>query len=474
LTELPLELVVHGGSVVTMDADRAIVDAGSVAVRDGRIAAVGSRAEIEALGEAEKTLDLSDQVILPGLVNAHTHVLQILLRGGFGGNRALYDWLVNVLAPGLAAYAAADATVAARLYCLEATRSGITTIVDNADVGYDMDLAMATLDALDASGLRVRYARLFYDRMPLEMREVIASLGSEGGGGFEDTEDGEEALASIEELIVRYQGRADGRIDVWPAPAMPQTTSESALAGAFELAEKHDTMVGIHVAQAKFDGRIAGRSAIEHLHHLGALGPRLQAAHCVWLSQSDVELMAETNSKVVHNPASNLYLCAGIAPLTEMLARGVTVGLGTDDSNSNDVINLFQEMKLAVLLQRGKNLEPEGVSPLQALELATLGGARASGLGDEIGSLEPGKRADLIALDLGSARTTPYHDLAATLTLQAGGGEVTATVVGGRVLMEDRRVVGLDQEAELDLLREAQARSAEIGRRAGLRARVLG
>ena len=197
---------------------------------------------------------MPDGIILPGLINAHTHVMQILLRGGAAKPKRLYDWLVTVLYPGLAQYTGEDALLATQLYCTEAIRAGITTIVENSDWGHDRGCAEGTIAGLDRMGVRAIYARLFYDVVPAEFEAMLARMGvatRPNGAALGGVEDGQAAIDDTEDLVRQYDGSADGRIRVWPAPAMPQTTTPKALHAAFELAESIDGMAAMHVAQSQ-------------------------------------------------------------------------------------------------------------------------------------------------------------------------------------------------------------------------------
>lgn len=466
-----VDLVIVGGAVMTMDSDHTVIEDGVVVIHDGRIEAVGERADLAGSVQARRQLDARDAVIMPGLINSHTHVLPILLRGGLAGDRNLYDWLVNVLYPGLDQVTPKDARVAASLYALEATRAGVTTIVENADIGRRDEIAEATLETLTAAGLRVIYARLFYDSLPDEMATAMRGLRAasnrwDPAGLVEATDD---ALSAVESLMARWQGRRDGRVQVWPAPAMPQTTTEAGLRGAHELAERHDVHFTIHVAQAESDGWDGDRRVIEVMDSAGILGPRLLAAHCVWLTGPEIELLARTGVAVAHNPVSNLYLAAGIAPVADMVRRGVPVCLGTDDANSNETVNLLAELRTAALLQRVRTGDAAALPAGQVVAMATSGAAACLGLEREVGSLVPGKRADVIVVGCEEPQLTPLHDPAHGLVFQALGSEVRSTVVGGEVLMEDRRLTSSGLSDADQIRAAAQAASLRIAAGAGLR-----
>jgi atrazine chlorohydrolase/5-methylthioadenosine/S-adenosylhomocysteine deaminase/melamine deaminase len=465
-------LLVRGARVVTMDADRRVLSPGYVAVGEDRIIGVGPQAECP-YDRAGRVIDAAGKAVLPGFVNAHTHAIHILMRGGLSDDRALYDWLFNVVLPGLRAYRRGDVEVAARLYCLEALRSGITTFVDNVEFPterWDM-AADAAIGVYREAGLRVMFARMFYDHTPDEFAPVIEAMEAKepdvrhDPGGLEPTA---EALAAIERLMRRHHGSADGRIQVWPSPGVARFCTREGLLGARDLARRFGTMVTLHLAEAPADRHQCGLPSVEYLGSIGFLGPDVLAGHCVQTDANDIRTLRAFDVKVANNPVSNLLLASGIAPIAEMQAAGITVGLGTDDGNCNNSVNIVADMKFAALAQKGRYRSAAAITAEKVLEMATIDGARAVGLGEEIGSLERGKKADLLLLDLGHANLVPCHSIASVLVYQANGTEVDTVVVDGRVLLEGRRMTAMDRGEEDALLARAQAASEHVATQARL------
>lgn len=464
------DLLITNGWVVTVDAERRQFRPGFVAVTDDCISAVGPMADCpERAGE---TIDASGRAVLPGLVNAHTHGVYNLLRGGVSDDRALYDWLLNVVHPGLAAMGPDDAHVAASLFSIEALRSGITMVVDNADSGRFPAVADATLSAYERFGLRVAYARMFNDVVPQEMSAYSDAVVAREPGvhHFDTTEPTGVALASIEELMRRHNGAADGRISVWPAPGVAGFTTREGLLGAKELAHKWNTMLTIHVAESAFDRLLAGVSSIDYLAMIGFLGPDVLAAHCVQVDTNDIRTLSSHDVKVAYNPVSNMFLAAGIAPAAEMQMANITVALGTDDPNCNSSVNMVSDLKFAVLAQKGRYQHPSAMTAEKALDMATIDGARAVGKDDEIGSLEVGKKADLIVLDLTRPQMAPVYSVPSVLVYQASGSEIETVVVDGRVRLRDGTLTMLEAGEELYLTEQAQVASAGVLERAGINA----
>jgi atrazine chlorohydrolase/5-methylthioadenosine/S-adenosylhomocysteine deaminase/melamine deaminase len=455
-----------------MDGGRRVLAPGYVAVRDDVIVGVGPEAECP-YERAELVIAGDGKAVLPGFVNAHTHAIHILMRGGLSDDRNLYDWLFNVVLPGLQVYRRQDVELAARLYCLEALRSGVTTLVDNVEFPADRwDMAAdAAIGVYREAGLRVMFARMFYDHTPPEFVPVIEAIQAKEPGVRHDPGEVEAtgaALASIERIIGRHHGTGDGRIQVWPSPGVAIFCTREGLLGARDLARRHGTMLTLHLAESPHDRVQAGLPSIEYLGDIGFLGPDVLAGHCVQADANDLRTLKSFGVKVATNPVSNLFLGSGIAPVAEMLTAGITVGLGTDDGNCNNGVNIIADMKVAALAQKGRYQRATAITADQVLAMATIEGARAVGLADTVGSLEVGKKADLVVIDLARANMVPCHSVASALVYQADGTEVDTVVVDGRVLLAGRRPTWLSPEDERQLLAEAQAASERIAAEAGL------
>lgn len=465
------DLLIKGGKVLTMDKGRTIIEDGAVAIKGNKIEAVGESAQITAKYKAKKVINANGRLIMPGFVNVHTHVIQILLRGGLSQDKELYDWLFNVLYAGLSKYSGEDAAIATNLYCTEAIRAGITTIVDNEDQGKSDECAVATIREFGRIGIRGIYARMFFDASPEHLSKYIETVIRKAPTvqhSKDLIETSEQALSHIENLIKRFHNTENGRIKVWPAPSLPNIVSERGLLEGLELANKYDTMVTTHLAEAPLDANMYGMTSTEFLNCLGFLSPRVLAAHCVWMNDRDLRLLKINDVKVAHNSVSNLYLGSGIAPISKMISQGITVGIGTDDANCNESVNMIQAMKIAALAQRVSNYDASALTSEKIVEMATIDAARAIGMEDELGSLEPGKKADLIILNLTQPQLTPLHHIPNGLVFQAYGSEVDTTVVDGKVIMEDRVLSFLDRKQEEELYKDAQKASYAIAKRSGL------
>jgi cytosine/adenosine deaminase-related metal-dependent hydrolase len=463
---------ITNGIVVTMNPERMVHRSGTVVIEDDQIAAVGPTDETD-IPPGVEVLDARGCAVLPGFVNAHTHVPQILLRGGASHDRGLLDWLFNVLYPGLAEYSASDLRVGTLLYCAEAIRAGITTVVDNEDAGptnFEM-AAQASIDAFQTAGLRTVYARMFFDLQRDEMTSLVETLMAKEPDvkHVQNTASTDYVIGALENLMRKYHGSAGGRIQVWPAPAIPLVLSERGIHAARKLAADFGTLWTMHVSEDAVERRVHWMSTPEYLHDIGALDDRLLAAHCVHIDDRDVRLLADHGVRVSTQAVSNSYLAAGIAPVPEMLARGMRVGMGTDDGNCNDSVNLISDMKVLALIHRATHQDASIITPEKVLEMATIDGARAIGLDHEIGSLEPGKQADVVLLDLDQPQMTPHHDLAAAIVFQAYGSEIRTVLIDGNVVMRDRELAFMTPREETAFYADAQERSTAILNRAGIR-----
>jgi cytosine/adenosine deaminase-related metal-dependent hydrolase len=465
-------LAITGGRVLTMDVARRVLEPGTILVEDDCIAAIGPESEIVVPPDAEN-IDARGMAVFPGLVNAHSHVAQILLRGGASPDRDLFDWLFNVLYPGLAVYEPADVEVATRLYCVEALRHGVTTVVDNEDGGvgrYD-DFAAASIRAFTECGMRAIYARMYADAPHPGLGERIAAvLAKEPQVQHVDViEPLARIVNDLDRIMRRHHGCANGRISVWPSPGSPVSVSVDGLHAAQRLAAQHGTSWALHLAEAAAEEVALTMTPTEFLHDHGCLDARLLAGHCVHVDDRDIRLLARAGSRVSTQPVSNGYLGSGIAPVPEMLASGITVGVGTDDACCNDSVNLLSDIKTLVVLHKAARRDASALTAERALEMVTVDGAKAVGLASDIGSLEVGKKADIVMADLRRAQTTPAHDLAATLVFQAGGSEVDTVLVDGSIVIRGGRPTFLTPEEEQLLYEDATDRAARILARAGMR-----
>jgi 5-methylthioadenosine/S-adenosylhomocysteine deaminase len=438
----PVSLVVTGGIVVTVDGAGRVLSPGAVAI-DGRdIVGIDAPDVIAARFDPKESIDATGQVVMPGLVNTHTHAPMVLYRG-LADDLALMEWLQKYIFPAEArTVTPAFVRAGTRLAALEMIESGTTTYADM--YYFEEEIAAVTKSA----GLRGVLGQTIIQFPVADAKTPI------------------EGLARAEAFIEQF---ADDELIVPAvAPHSMYTLDASTLKAVRALADRRHVPVLIHLAETadevKTSRKQHGASPARYLASLGFWGPRTIAAHAVWSSPADIALLARRHVGVSHNPESNMKLASGAAPVVAMQAAGVNVGLGTDGAASNNDLDMFEAMRQAAFLAKLQTMDPRAVSARTAVEMATIGGARALGMDTQIGSLETGKRADLIVVSMGAARQTPMYDPLSHLVYVTRGDDVRTSVVNGRVLMRDRKVLTL---SEPDVLAEARALAANVKKAVG-------
>jgi 5-methylthioadenosine/S-adenosylhomocysteine deaminase len=423
--------VIHGGIVVVMDEAATLIENGAVAVLGGEIVAVGPSAEILEQFPQASRVDARGGAILPGLVNAHTHAPMVLLRG-LADDLELMDWLENHIFPAEAQFVDEEfVRWGMRLACLEMVRGGITTF---ADMYYFED---AIAEEVDSCGLRAVLGESLID-FPAP-----------------DNKTWEEAIAYTREYVDRWQGNP--RIIPAVAPHAPYTVSAEHLVEAHELAAELDVPFLVHLAEDQkeldYVQEHQGMRSVEYLESLGILDRRVLAAHVVYPNKEEIVTLARRGVGVAHCPQSNMKISAGVSPVPHLLAAGVAVGLGTDGAASNNDLNLWEEIDTAAKLHKLIDGDPTLLPARQALEMATRGGAHALGLGDTVGSLEVGKRADLVVVSLAGLHQQPLYDIYSTLVYATKASDVRTVMVEGKILY-DEGFVEIEVEPILHKARE--------------------
>jgi cytosine/adenosine deaminase-related metal-dependent hydrolase len=451
-------LICLGDYVITMDTDRRIIEDGAVVVEDDRIAEIGPREKVLSRYSDCEILGGDHRLVMPGLINGHIHLPQFMMRG-VNDEVGCLTLLTEYIWPIQGCYDEEDALISTRLGLLEMLKSGTTCFLSTGlHPRYGMD---GICSGVEESGLR----------------GVISKYVFQGGGfsGNETAihrglwEDGEVALRQAEELIQNWNGRGGGRIQVWISPRSVGAGTPEYYRRASDLARRYGVGLTAHWSQVKenaefirktYDTTPAGFADL-----IGLLTEKSVLVHGIYFEDGDFDLMAAAGTTVCHCPVCNTKLCMGIARVKEMREAGVNVCLGNDGMPDNNTADLFREMRTYCLLQRELYNDPTQPSSMEALELATVNGARALGLQDEIGSIEPGKKADLIILDLNRPHLVPVIDPVNTVVWSANGSDVETVLVDGRILMEKREVFPLD---EPQILEAARGRLDKVLSQAGL------
>jgi 5-methylthioadenosine/S-adenosylhomocysteine deaminase len=437
-----VSLVITNGIVVTVDGDNRVINPGAIAIDGTDIVAVDTTDNVRRQFRGRQTIDATGQVVMPGLVNTHTHAPMVLYRG-LADDIALEEWLTKYVFPAEARTVSPEFVRAGtRLAALEMIESGTTTYADM--YYFEEEVAKET----KAAGLRGVLGQTV-----IQFPVADAKTPAEG-------------LAHAERFIQAF--RNDPLITPAVAPHAIYTNDSATLKAAREISTRYGVPTLIHVAETQSEAMTArergSSSVVSYLDSLGFLGPGVVAAHAVWVNESDRMLLKSRGVGVSHNPESNMKLASGIAPVKAYLAENVAVGLGTDGAASNNDLDMFEAMRAASFLQKVATSDPTAVSARSAVQMATIGGARVLGMEKQIGSLEPGKRADVIIVSMSASRQTPMYDPLSHLVYVTRGDDVRTTIVNGKVLMRDRRVLTLDRSA---ILRDAKTWAANVSAAVG-------
>ncbi len=439
-----VSLIVTGGTVVTVDANRRILAPGAVAIDGDRIVAVDTPEAIGRAFTAARTIRADGSIVMPGLINTHGHAPMVLFRG-LADDMALMDWLNNYIFPAEARTVSAEfVRVGADLAALEMIRSGTTLFTDM----YYFE---------EEVGRSAKRAGI---------RGVLGQTVI--GFPVADAKTPAESLARARRFIEEF--RQDPLVIPAIAAHSMYTVDADHLRACRDLAREAGVPLLIHLSETRDEARTSaerhGMSPTAYLESLGFWGPGAHAAHGVWLSDDDLAILARRQVGLSHNPESNMKLASGTAPVAKWLKAGIASGLGTDGAASNNDLDMFEAMRTTAMLHKLVDDDPRALPAQQVLEMATIGGARSLGLGDRLGSLEAGKLADLIVVDASTPRHTPLYNPVSHLVYVTRGDDVTASVINGAVVMEDRRVKTMDAAAVLGAANAMAARVREAVERA--------
>ena len=433
------DVMITGGTVVTMDASGTVYADGAIAIIGDGLAMVGPRADVERKYQGAQTIDAKGGLILPGFINGHTHVPMTLLRG-LHDDVTLNDWLQKYIFPAEAKNVNEDfVRWGTRLALAEQIRAGVTTF---ADMYYFED---AVAEETKAAGMRGVLGETFID-FPAP-----------------DNKNESQMLAYTERFLQKWQG--DPLIHAAPAPHSIYTCSQKTLKDAAALARKYHAPILIHVAEMKKEWddseKQNGMSPVQYLDKIGVLGDDVVAAHCIFVDDADRKILAQRRVGCVHNPSSNMMLASGVAPVPEMRSAGVAVGLGTDGpAGSNNDLDLMEEMDLAAKLAKITKMDPRALNAKAVVEMATIDGAKALHMDKEIGSLEKGKKADLVLISLDEPNAVPMYDIYSQLAYALKASDIETVVIGGRIVMHERKLQTVNAEQAMSKAREYKKRIA--------------
>jgi len=442
--------MIEGGTIVTMDRDRRVIEDGAVVIRDGYIVECGRRDSVLMKYKTDSVLDARGKAIIPGFINVHTHNSEKLLAGLYD-DLDLYSWLQKVINPMMINQTREDCYFASLLAQLEMIKSGITCFSDHFDTTIE-SIFGTLLSAVEKSGMRAILSREIFTRdiMPDELKVSV-------------DDDIDEKMIADTMRCVKERKLANGRATMRLGLGGVSYASQSLISRIRALATDSKTGIHVHVAEStdelRFFKRREKTTPVKYAYKVGLLGPDVLAAHCVWVDDEDVRLLKETKTKVAYNPVSNMKLADGVAPIPKMLEEGVTVGLGTDGAASNDNLDMFACMRMGSYLQKVAALDPTRLPSKKMLEMATIDGAKALQMEHIVGSVEAGKKADLTLIDLRAPNMVPVHDVVKQIVCSGSPSNVDTVIIDGEIVLQDRRFTRLDETA---IVAEAQRRATEL------------
>ncbi|MBE3559257.1 MAG: amidohydrolase [Ktedonobacteraceae bacterium] len=451
-------MLLKNATIITMNPAREIISDGALAISGNRIVAVGKTAELQARYQGEEMINLQGKLVIPGLIDTHVHLAQAMLRG-CADDMELIQWLCERVWVLQGNYTEEDGYASARLCIAEMLKSGTTTFLESMlahRYGFD-----GIARAVDESGIRACLAGIVMDIGTYATKDNAMHPGL--------IESRETSLLGVLAMHEKWQGAGSGRIHVWFGPRTPGGVTPELYREMSDLARQRNMGITMHLAEVEADKIFLqekyGLSPVSFAESVGLLGPKTVLVHMIWLTPEDITKLAETQTSVSHNPSSNSKLASGVCKVPQMLAAGVNVALGCDGGPSNNDYDMIREMKLAAILHKAVTRDPLILPAETVLEMATINGARALGLEQEIGSLEVGKKADLVVLDFNRLHTTPSVNPISTLVYAATGGEVDMVIVDGAVVVEQGTLLTMDEQ---EVIEQARKQAAEVYRRASI------
>lgn len=422
------KLLIQNATIVTMNEDRDIIK-GDVLIEDNKITRVDKKIKIQA----EKVIDARGKVVIPGLIQTHIHLTQTLFRGQ-ADDLELLDWLKKRVWPLEAAHTAESNRISAQLGVAELIKGGTTSIIDMGTVNHTEEIFVVVYQ----SGFRAIMGKCMMD------------YGSNAKNAL--IEDTRKSIDESIKLLEKWHMKDNGRIQYAFAPRFVISCSEELLLETKKLAKEYDVMIHTHASENQSEIRIVqidrGMRNIAYLDKLGLTGENLILAHCIWLDEEEMKIIANTGTKVAHCPNSNLKLASGIAKIPELLAMNANISLAADGAPCNNNLDMFSEMRTAALIQKGRLLDPTVMPSEKVFELATIGGAKAMRMEDKLGSIEEGKLADIVILDLNSIHCLPKDEvnIISRLVYSARATDVETTIINGKIVMDKRKLTTLNEE----------------------------
>ena len=416
------DLIIENANILTMDSNGTTIENGIIGVADGSISFLGKKTP-GAHYNAKELIDASGMIALPGFVNTHAHCFQSLLKG-LGADRPLIDWLNSSVQPFGVRVSHRQQELATLVACLEALKSGCTTLCEFFYTNQDPELADVCIETMQKTGIRSVLMRTFQD------------YGEEYNVPEVYIEPVEKAIKEVERL--RKIPSSDDMLSIWTGPDVTWATTRQGYEKMLEYCLDQNVRYTMHLNETREDNdmcqRHYGKSIVDLLDEIGFLTDKFLAVHCVYLTEKEIKLLAEKGVSISHNPAANLYLGSGIAPIPDCINEGINIALGTDGAASNNTTDMLDTMRLAALIHKGDRRDATAMSAEKVVNMATLGGAKALGMDNTLGTLEVGKKADIILFDPARIRSIPMHDPLASIVYSASAENIDTTIVNGKVV----------------------------------------
>jgi len=453
-------MYIRGGILITVDKERRIFKDGGVVIENNRIVKVGKREELDKdyLHHSDIVIDASRKIVMPGLIDLHVHMAQAMIRGMAQYVR-LIPWLRDYVWPLQGHYTKEDGRISALLCMIEMIKSGTTTFLEVGISGrYGME---GIAKAVEEIGMRGVLGRHVMDTPGYALEENIIHPGL--------VESKEYGMKEVIHMYQRWHGK-HGRIFIWFAPRTPGAVTIETYKEIVSKARELGIGITMHLAEVKEDLEYFKKKfnckPVEFCQKIGMLGHNVVLAHVVWVDDEEIKLLAKTGTHVAHCPSSNMKLGSGLTPVAKMIKSGVNVGLGCDGGPSNDNYDMIEEMKIAALGQSLINMDPKALTAEEVIEMATIRGAKALGLDKEIGSIEEGKKADIIIIDYWKPHLTPMLNPITHIVYAAQGQDVDTVIIDGKLIMKNRKILTVDEEK---ILEEAEKRGLNVVKRTGIK-----
>ena len=441
-----LDLLIKNAQIFTNDAQKSVIANGVLGVKNHEICFIGNTDEIDLVYDAKRIIDAKGKVVYPGFINTHIHIFQSFLKG-LGADHELIEWLNLSALPYGEKMTPYQQYLAAQLASMEAIKTGCTTLAEFFYTNQSSELAHSVIEGMASVGIRSVFIRTFQD------------TGEDYGMPKCFIEPVDIAMQEVEKLRKKYLPNKNGMLDIWTGPDVTWSTTKEGYQGMLEYCLSENINYSMHMLETTVDNEMCqrnyGTDIVDLLEEIGFLTDKLLAVHCVNLTDYDISRFSRYGVNISHNPAPNLYLGSGIPPIAQAMEKGVTISIGTDGAASNNTTNMLESMKLAALSQKGFNRKASIITADNIFDYVTIGGAKALHKDKEIGSIEVGKKADIIIFNPDQLISTPMHDPLATLVYSSEPANIQYSIINGEIVYENGQFMnGIDEQSVIEKVKK--------------------